>query len=120
MEKEKLLNKQYNLGKVIVIAIAMTNVIFTIIGNTIGNFNFINIFVQIVLSIALIMAVRWVRWIFIVGSILCIGMTSFILADISRGGNIPMWIYVTALIDATLTSGLLIFNKSVKAYFNIQ
>jgi len=120
LRKEKTLDEQYNTGKVIVIAIAILNIIFTIIGNTFGNFNFVNISSQILLSIALAMGVRWVRWIFVAGSIISIGIIIFMLPDISRVGNLPMWIYIMALIDAVISGGLLIFNKCVITFFNIQ
>ena len=122
-EYEKRTIKRYRFGKVAVFTIATLNIIFTILSNIIGSFNIFNIIIQISLSVALFMGVRWVRWFFVAGSVLSIGFTLYALMNLLGQGEIYIGyiiFMILSLIEAAVSGGLLAFNKGVSEFLYSQ
>ena len=122
-EYEKRIIKQYRFGKVAVFTIATLNIIFTILSNIIGSFNILNVIIQISLSVALFMGVSWVRWFFVAGSILNIGVSLYVLMNLLGEWEIYIgYIIFTilSLIQAAVSGGLLAFNKGVSEFLYSQ
>lgn len=119
---EKGLDKHYHNGKIIVLIIAILNVIFSIIGNYIGNWNILNIIVQMGLSLALYNGVRWVWGLFTVCTFfeaLFIPFTflSYINKGITLHVGMLIWIAL-GYINAAVSFSLLAYNKSVSHFLN--
>lgn len=131
-QKEELLReynlkaeKRYKLGKIIVAAIAITNVVITLLSNIIGSFNVINVIIQVAFSVALFMGVRWVKWLFIVGSVLSVLLAFYIFftsMDILNNTAL-IWnvtVLIATLIEAVVAGIMLIFSKSVAEFLYDQ
>ena len=118
------MQRRYCRGKLIVYIIAICNIIFTLLGNCLGNFNIINIIVQIGLSIALLNGVNWARWLFVIGAVLTLLFTLYIYTStINITNQIPVSFVVLSIlvaIESLIGGSLLAFNKSVSEFFYDQ
>lgn len=112
------LEKHYYNGRIIVFTIAILNIIFSIISNIIGNFNILKVIVQIVLSTALFMGVKWVRYLFVVGAFLSIIFNLYIFSSYMAQDKV-IWL-VSCLIHSIISGSLLAFNKSVSDFLYYQ
>lgn len=112
------LEKHYQNGKIIIFTIAILNIIFAIISNIIGNFSFLKIIVQIGLSIALFMGVKWVQYLFVVGAFLSIIFNLYIFSSYMAQDKV-IWL-VSCLIHEIISGSLLAFNKSVSDFLYYQ
>ena len=72
--------KRLRTGKIIVNAIASVNILMTIFHSIFVSFNLFPFIIQIVLSIALMSGVAWVRYLFAVGAALGAMLILYILA----------------------------------------
>jgi hypothetical protein len=104
-------------GKIILIAIAVINIVSTIFTNLILNFNLLALVVQIALSFALMSGVNWVRYLFAVGA----GLAAFItLIYITTPGVVlPVWMiayFVLNTIYSIVVCVVLFVSKSVSEY----
>ena len=109
-------DKMIRTGKIIVIVIASVNIIMTII-TFIGNFNLFSLIIQIVLSIALLSGVAWVRYLFAVSA----AMGTIILLYILTSGEVYLTtpFVIISLVAAAYTvicSILLFTSKCVSEY----
>lgn len=126
-EREKVLEefdakqeRQYKRGRIIVFIIAIVNIIGSIV-SSFSNFNLFTLIVQIILSIALLCGVSWVRYLFAAGSAL--GSILMLYALVHAGPNIPAYltvIAVTYLIYCIISSIVLFVNKSVSEFLYRQ
>ena len=112
------LEKHYHNGRIIVFNIAILNIIFSIINNIMGNFSILKIIVQIVLSTALFMGVKWVRYLFVVGALLSIIFNLYIFSSYMAQDKVIC--LVSCLIHAIISGSLLAFNKSVSDFLYYQ
>lgn len=112
--------KLYRRGKLIVTTIAISNVVIEILGSVFVSFNVIQLIVQIAFSIALYWGVRWVRWLFVIGSALNVFFAlQMLYFFIDIGESIPILLGVILILDVVYAVGtgvLLIFSKSVSEF----
>lgn len=111
------IQKRYYRGKLIVYIIAICNIIVTLLSNIYGDFNIINIIIQIGLSIALLTGKNWARWLFVFGAISAVLFVLYILPSIANMGSQVPIILVVLAIEPAISGSLLIFNKSVSEFF---
>lgn len=106
-------------GRIIVIAIAGINILTAIAGSLIS-FNLFSLLIQSAASIALINRVRWVKYVFIVGSALSVMVNLAILIDPYRPNIPPIGIVLGLLnmIFAAASCILLVKSRSVELYFS--
>lgn len=123
-QDKKDLEKYYHTGKIIVLTIATLNVAYTIIGNFMGNWNILEIIVQIVLSMVLYSGVRWGWGLFVVICFIRTLLIPFMFLNyVSQGIVLDVgaiiWI-VLGFIHAAVSFWLLAYNKRVAEFLNYQ
>ena len=116
-EKAKMLlaaeykrERMEDVGKIIVIVIAVANILMSIFSFAFGTIGIFALIVDVVFSIALISGRNWARILFIIGLVLSVVALSFTLAEI--GFHIML---VFALVYSVVAMALL-FSKSVSEY----
>lgn len=118
------MQKSCHKGKIIVYAIAICNIVFTLLNNLLGEFSILNIIIQMGLSLALLMGVNWVRWLFVIGSGLALFCYVCIFSYMLHTENqVPMILMVLSYLSplqAAISGYLLVFNRSVADYFYDQ
>jgi len=111
-------NKKFIVGKKIILFIAITNIIMSIL-TAILNFNIITLIIQITFSIILISGITWVRYLFVFGAVINIIFIFYILTGLNYEFFLPVWAIIILLIDLTYSiacSILLLFNECVSEY----
>ena len=126
-QKEKVIenyrnkkSRQFNIGRIIVITIAAINVIMSFVSFFIQH-NFISLIIQIALSIALIMGVAWVRYLYAIGAGLSILITINLLGSAIDGS--PIWLIIFLILELiySIVSCILLFgNKCVSEFLYSQ
>jgi len=104
------MRKMENVGKIIVIVIAVVNILLSIFDFDFSEIGVFTLIVQVGVSIALISGQNWARILFIIGLVLSVVISLFSLAEI--GFHI---IFVITLVYSVVATALL-FSKSVKEY----
>ncbi len=113
-EKEE---KRYRTGQAIVITIAVTHVITTLCTSFI-NFNLLTLIVQIALSIALVAGVSWIRYLFVIGSILSIlYVVYFLFGGYASLLSMPIRIFVIFQMLFALASAVLLLKSRCVSEF---
>ncbi len=114
--------RNYMVGKIIVITIATINTLLSLMSFFI-DFDYISLVIQIILIIALLYGVVWVRYLFAIGSMLSV----YFLLKLLTNGYIVMFtstysvIYTVFLLTYSLISCILLFtSKSVSAFLYKQ
>lgn len=121
-QKQKRL---YTHGKIIVTVIAMVNIVGTIAASFLS-FNLFQLIIQIVLSIALLMGVSWVRYLFAVGAALSCFLSFYLLLAtdyslMSASGKALLISYLIFTLCYSIISCILLFtSKSVSEFLYAQ
>jgi len=112
------LNRKLIIGKRIIVFIAITNIIMSIL-TAFFNFNVFTLIIQIAFSIALISGVTWVRYLFVFGAVINIIFISYILTGLNFEFFLPIWTIIILSADLAFSivfSILLLFNECVSEY----
>ncbi len=121
-ELEKNQNRLYKQGKIIVSVIAISNIIGAVVSAFV-NFNLLLLIVQIILTIALICGVSWVRYLFAVSA----GLNSFLSLSLLFGYldfqavNPAVVTYIVLLLVYSIASCVVLFaSKAVSEFLYTQ
>ena len=112
------LNRKLIIGKRIIVFVAITNIIMSIL-TAFFNFNVFTLIIQIAFSIALISGVTWVRYLFVFGAVINIIFISYILTGLNFEFFLPIWTIIILSADLAFSivfSILLLFNECVSEY----
>ena len=111
-----------NMGRRIVFVIAAANAIFSFF-SFFQNWNIISLIVQVVLSVALFCGVAWVRYLFIIGSVLGVVVTIAVLPEIMTDSRVPAGLIILLAANvafAIASAVLLLANKGVREFLYSQ
>lgn len=124
-EYERRQEREAKIGRYVVYGIAGLNVAGSLMSWIIrADFGYLVTFlVQVGFSIALCCGVRWVRWLFVAGSILGAVSTLLLLAQAAEFGELPAWFFAYGIFVFSLsvaTGILLAWCRPVKEFFYQQ
>lgn len=108
--------RQYTAGKVIVFTIAVLNIVNAIFSAFL-DFNFIAFIIQVIISIALVAGVTWVRYLFVVGSVLSILFNFMLLAGWDESYTSGIAILIAVQMVYAITSCLLLIKSNAVSEF---
>lgn len=108
--------KRFKRGKMTVYAIAILNIVFTIVSFFLS-FNLFSLIVQIVLSICLIAGVTWVRYLFAVGAALAVFVSVQLLVISAETGLVGLVIYSLLMIVYSGIACYLLFKSEAVSEF---
>lgn len=122
IEREKRVEQQYKTGKIIVSTIAVTYIVFTIIG-VILSLNILSLIINISAACALFFGVKWVRiyYAIAVGT----GVLLFLAVLFNPGAmsQIPVWAVIITILQLAfgIVSSILLFrSESVIEFMEVQ
>ena len=129
-EYEQRQLRQLQVGRWIVYAIAVGNVIGSFLTQFfvqgVSFFSIAGFVIDVVLSLALCWGVRWVRWLFVATSLyaVLIGLAALCFAPgMSGAGAVPVWMWLALglrVVWSGASAGLLIWNKGVREFLYQQ
>ncbi len=114
-------DRLYAQGRVITLVIAAVNVVMTIASQFLSGFSFMNLVLQLILSICLVMGVSRVRWLFAAGGALSAGVTLYLIIS-SAAALSPGYIVLLVLLLLYYAAScvLLFAHKGVSEFLYAQ